>query len=79
MHGEHSFSHPFHRFGFVGLDGGGDQQIIIIQQFQPAPSLEPTEPAKNKIYVRPRWVDGGFGVEVLEPGYWTVPKQAPEQ
>jgi hypothetical protein len=56
------------------VDGRGDQQVIIIQQLQSQPSVEPTEPAKNKIYVRPRWVDAGFGVEVLEPGYWTVPK-----
>jgi hypothetical protein len=74
MHGQHSFSHPFHRFGFVGVGGHDDRQVIIIQQFQSAPAVEPTEPAKNKVYVPPRWVDGGYGVEVLEPGYWTVPK-----
>jgi hypothetical protein len=26
--------------------------------------------------VQPRWVDGGHGVQVLQPGYWTDPKQA---
>jgi len=70
-----------HRFGFFGLDGlgdQGDQQVIIIQPSQPAPTTEPREPAENRIYVPPRWVDGGYGVQVLEPGYWTVPKQAPE-
>lgn len=74
MHGQQSFSRRFDRGGFVGVDGRGDQQVIIIQQFESAPTAEPTERAKNKIYVRPRWVDAGFGVEVLEPGYWTDPK-----
>jgi hypothetical protein len=76
MQGQPSFSHPFHRFGFLGVDGLGDQQVIIIHQFQSAPTVEPREPAENKVYVSSRWVDGGYGVQVLEPGYWTVPKQA---
>ena len=66
-----------HRFGFFGVDGLGDQggqQVIIIQQSQPVPTAEPREPAENRIYVQPRWVDGGYGVQVLEPGYWAVPK-----
>jgi hypothetical protein len=70
-----------HRFGFFGVDGlgdQGDQQVIIIQQPQPAPTAERSKPAENKIYVQPRSVDGGYGVQVLEPGYWTVPKQAAE-
>ena len=70
-----------HRFRFFGVDGlgdQGDQQVIIIQQSQPAPSAEPSKPSENRIYVQPRWVDGGYGVQVLEPGYWTVPKQAAE-
>jgi hypothetical protein len=74
----HSFSHPFHRFGGFGVDGLGDQQAIIIQQFQPAATAEPSEPVENRIYVQPRWVDGGYGVQVLKPGYWAVPKQAAE-
>jgi hypothetical protein len=66
-----------HRFGFFGLDGlgdPGDQQVIIIQQSPTTPTTEPVEAAENRIYVQPRWVDGGYGVQVLEPGYWTVPK-----
>jgi hypothetical protein len=66
-----------HRFGFFGVDGlgnQGDQQVIIIQQPQPALTAKPSEPVENRIYVQPRWVDGGYGVQVLEPGYWTVPK-----
>ena len=71
-----------HRFGFFGLDGlgdPGDQQVIIIQQIQPAPTTEPMEPAKKGIYVQPRWVDGGYGLQVLQPGYWTEPKQTTER
>jgi hypothetical protein len=77
MQGQRSFSGPFNRFGFFGVGGlgdQGDQQVIIIQQFQPAPTAEHSKPAENRIYIHPRWVDGGYGVQVLEPGYWTVPK-----
>jgi hypothetical protein len=79
MQGQRSFSDRFNRFGFFGVGGlgdQGDQQVIIIQQFQPALTAEPSKPGENRIYVQPRWVDGGYGVQVLEPGYWTVPKQA---
>ena len=78
VHGQQSFARPFHRFGFFGVDGLGAQQVTIIQQFQPAPTTEASEPAKNQTYVPPRWVDGGYGVQVLQPGYWTVPKQSAE-
>ena len=59
-----------------------DPLAISVQQFQPEPTTQPSEPAQpNKpaekgIYVEPRWVDGGYGVEVLQPGYWADPKQA---
>jgi hypothetical protein len=83
MQRQHSFSRPFNhfnRFGFVGVGGVVDEQpVIIIQQFQPAPVTEPREPATNRIYVQPRWVDGGYGVQVLQPGYWADPKQATER
>ena len=26
----------------------------------------------------PHWVDGGYGVHVLEPGHWTNPEKEPE-
>jgi len=78
MHRQPSFSHPFHRFGFFGGDGLDDQDVTTsVQQVQPAPSTEP-EPTENRIYVPPHWVDGGYGVQVLQPSYWIVPKQAAE-
>jgi hypothetical protein len=61
MHGQ--------RFGFFGADGFDDQDVTIIQQVQSVPSTEP-EPAENRIYVPPHWVDGGYGVQVLQPSYW---------
>ena len=67
---------PFNRFGFFGLGGVDDEQpAIIIQQFQSPAATEPREPVTNRIYVQPRWMDGGYGVQVLQPGYWTYPKQ----
>jgi len=76
MHGRPSFSHGFHRFGFFDGDGLDDQQVVIIQQSLPAPTTEPSAPPENRIYVQPHWVDGGYGVQVLQPGYWTTPKKA---
>jgi hypothetical protein len=76
-HRPNSFARPFRGFGFVGGGGFDEQQVIIvIQQFQSTPTIEPREPAQEKVYMQPHWVDGGHGVQVLEPGYWTVPKQA---
>jgi len=74
MNGQHSFSRPFS--GFFGADEPGEQQIII-QQSQSAPITEPRKPAKKGIYVQPHWVDGGYGVQVLEPGHWTDPEKQP--
>ena len=82
---QHSFLRPFNRFGLVPFNGFGwsgvggvddAQPVIIIQQFQPPAAVQSSEPAANKIYVQPRWVDGGYGVQVLQPGYWADPKQA---
>jgi hypothetical protein len=64
MHRQHFFLRPFHPFGFVGVGGVVDEQpVIIIQQFQPAAAAEPNEAVENRIYVQPRWVDGGYGVQ----------------
>ena len=58
------------RFGFFGGDGFDDQGVTIIQQSQSTPTTEPSAPTENRIYVSPHWVDGGYGVQVLQPGYW---------
>ena len=79
IHREHSVSHPFNRFGFLGVGEVGEEPVIIIQQFLPAASTGEREPATNRIYVPPRWLDGGYGVEVLQPGYWIDPEQAAER
>jgi hypothetical protein len=80
IHGQPFFSRPFNRFGWFGVGGVIDEQpVIIIQHFQSPAATEPKEPDTNRIYVQPRWVDGGYGVEVLQPGYWTNPKQAAER
>ena len=73
MHRQPAFSDRFHRFGFFGVDGFGEQDFTIVQPGQPAPNMAP-QPAENLIYVQPKWVDGGHGVQVSQPGYWTVPK-----
>ncbi len=41
--------------------------------------MDSTILAENRIYVPPRWVDGGYGVQVSQPGYWAVPGQAAER
>lgn len=75
-----SHRQPFSRgFGFVGGVGGFSEQPVVIIQVQPAPITVPAEAPGNRIYVKPRWVDGGHGVQVLEPGYWTDPKRATER
>jgi hypothetical protein len=70
---------PFNGFGFVGVGGVDEQPVIIIQQFKPPSITEPRGLATDRVYVQPRWVDGGHGVQVLQPGYWTDPKQAAER
>ena len=53
--------------------------VIVIQPeaaAQPSEPAQASEPAENRIYVQPRWMDGGYGVQVLQPGYWTDAKQA---
>ena len=56
----------------------GEQQTIVLHQVQLVPtaeSVESRESATKRIYVQPRWADGGHGVQVLVPGYWTEAKQ----
>ena len=78
MHGRPSFSRRFHGFGSFDGDGLDDQQVVITQQSSSAPITGASAPPKDRVYVQPHWVDGGYGVQVLQPGYWTVPKQAAE-
>ncbi|MDH3443408.1 MAG: hypothetical protein OEN50_05740 [Deltaproteobacteria bacterium] len=76
MRRQHSFSQPVHRFGFFDMPGVGEQQVtVVIQLFQPAPGFESSKPPVNGIYVSPRWVDAGYGVQVLKQGYWAEPEQ----
>ncbi|HWO43266.1 MAG TPA: hypothetical protein VNO43_15795 [Candidatus Eisenbacteria bacterium] len=80
MAGKDFLSRRFRRPPFVGVavrDGTADDRVIIIQQirqFHFPPTVAPAEPAERKVYVQPRWVDGGHGVEILQPGYWTFSK-----
>jgi hypothetical protein len=75
--GRHRFTDRFDRSGFhsgfggvVGL-GGDDGGVVIIQQFQSSTPNPSREPAGTGTYIYPQWVDGGHGVEVLRPGYWS--------
>src|SRR5712692_7639670 len=68
---QQTFSHGFHHSRFFGGDGIGGADVTVEQQSQSAPTTEAEKPAKKGIYVQPHWVDGGYGVEVLEPGHWT--------
>ncbi len=71
--GQQTFSRGFRHSRFFGGEGFGGEGFggmdVTAEQYQPAPTVAPDKPA-NKRYVQPRWVDGGYGVEVLQPGYW---------
>jgi hypothetical protein len=58
--------HGFHRRGFFD----GDSGVIPIEQPQAEAIIQPQQPVHKGRYVQPRWVDGGYGVQVSEPGYW---------
>jgi len=62
----------FHRRGFFNGDGffDGDGGVIPIEQPQAEAIIQPQQPVHKGRYVQPRWVDGGYGVQVSEPGYW---------
>ena len=88
VQGLHRFRDPFDRSGFqsrvgggVGFIGGhvidaGDVIIIQVPSSAPNPSREP---AQTGTYVYPQWADGGHGVEILRPGYWSDAKQQVER
>ena len=76
VHRQRPVPRPFISPGVIAVEGDSEPQIIIIQPPPPAPvASESTEPAASKIYVAPRWVDGGHGVQVMEPGHWVESKQ----
>jgi hypothetical protein len=72
-HHQPRFDH-FRGRGFLVGDGFGDTDVII-EQSQTTVAAEPAKPVNKGRYVPPRWVDGGYGVEVLQPGYWTGPEK----
>ena len=78
--GQQTHFRGFHRRGFFDGDGffdgggffNGDGGVgVTVEQAQPAPITEPQQPTHKGRYVQPHWVDGGYGVQILEPGYWT--------
>lgn len=77
VHRQRPVSPPFRHSGIVVLGEESEPQVIIIQAPAPAPvASERTEPAVSKTYVPSRWVDGGYGVQVLEHGHWVESKPA---
>ena len=56
----------FHRRGLFGEDESVGVEATVKQSSLP-PTAEPENPAKTRRYVQPQWVDGGYGVEILEP------------
>jgi hypothetical protein len=72
--GPQTHFHGFHGRGFIDgngfFDGNGGVEVTV-EQSQPTATSEPEKPAHKGRYVQPHWVDGGYGVQVLAPGYWT--------
>jgi len=62
-------SRGFHRSRFFGADGFNEVEVTV-EQSQSAPTMEAEKPDQKRTYVQPHWVDGGYGVEILEPGHW---------
>jgi hypothetical protein len=88
VQGVHRFRDPFDRSGFQSRVGGGlgfigghvidAGDVVIIQVTSSAPNPS-REPAQTGTYVDAQWVDGGHGVEILRPGYWSDAKQRVER
>ena len=84
VQGPHRFRDPFDRSGFQSRVGGGvgfigghviDAGDVIIIQLPSSAPIPSREPAQTGTYVYPQWMDGGHGVEILRPGYWSNAKQ----
>jgi len=66
---EQTHSRVFPHGGFFAA-GGFPEVEATIEQSQPGLPVESEKLPKKTRYVQPHWVDGGYGVEVSEPGYW---------
>jgi hypothetical protein len=86
--GLHRFKDPFDSSGFKSQFGGGfgfigghvfDVGDVVIIQLPSSASNPSREPAQTGTYVYPQWVDGGHGVEILRPGYWSNQKKRVER
>ncbi len=82
--GLHRFKDPVDSSGFQSRFGSGfgfieghvsDVGDVVIIQLPSSASNPSREPAQTGTYVYPQWVDGGQGVEILRPGYWSNSKQ----
>jgi hypothetical protein len=63
----HDFRHP----GFFVGDRFGGGAVVTVEQSQAAPVAAAEKPDNNRVYIPPHWVDGGSGVQLSVPGYWT--------
>jgi hypothetical protein len=86
--GLHRFKDPVNSSGFQSRFGAGfgfieghvsDVGDVVIIQLPSSASNPSREPAQTGTYVYPQWVDGGQGVEILRPGYWSNTKQRVEE
>jgi hypothetical protein len=86
--GLHRVKDPFHSSGFKSRFGDGfgfigghvvDAGDVVIIQVPSSASKPSREPGHTGTYVYPQWVDGGHGVEILRPGYWSDAKQRVEE
>ena len=86
--GLHRFRDPFNRSGFQSRVGDGfgfiggqlvDVGDVVVIQVPSSAANQPRGPAQSGTYVDPHWVDGGHGVEILRPGYWSDAKQRVER
>jgi hypothetical protein len=68
---EQGHGHGFRGHRFFAGDGFVNGGEVTIEQSLTTPVMEPSKPVNKGRYVQPRWVNGGYGVEVLQPGYWT--------
>jgi len=66
---EQTYAQRFDRPRFFGRHTFAEAEVTV-EQSQSAPIMEAEKPNQKRTYVQPRWVHGGYGVEILEPGHW---------